>query len=88
MAEVGIDITAQTQKIFTTDAVQASDVVITMGCGDSCPTFPVKSYRDWVLDDPGQARAWKRFARSATRSNRVEALIAELPSQPVASGGC
>ncbi len=54
MAELGIDISAQTPpKILTTDAVQDSDVVITMGCGDTCPIFPPgKSYRDWVLDDP------------------------------------
>ncbi len=53
MAEVGIDISDQTpKKILTTDAVEASDVVITMGCGDTCPIFPGKSYRDWVLEDP------------------------------------
>ena len=52
MAEEGIDISAETPKILTTDAVQASDVVITMGCGDTCPIFPGKRYEDWVLEDP------------------------------------
>lgn len=52
MAEAGIDITDQTPKILTPDAVQASDVVITMGCGDACPVFPGRTYLDWELDDP------------------------------------
>ena len=52
MAEEGIDITGEQPKILTTDAVRASDVVITMGCGDTCPYFPGKRYEDWVLDDP------------------------------------
>ena len=52
MAEVGIDIAAQQPKILTTEAVQASDVVITMGCGDACPIFPGKRYEDWELEDP------------------------------------
>ena len=52
MAEVGIDIADQRPRILTTDAVQASDVVITMGCGDTCPFFPGKRYEDWVLDNP------------------------------------
>ncbi len=52
MAEEGIDITAQTPKILTTDAVKVSDVVITMGCGDTCPIFPGKRYEDWALEDP------------------------------------
>jgi arsenate reductase (thioredoxin) len=52
MAEVGIDITAEEPKILTTEAVKASDVVITMGCGDTCPFYPGKRYEDWVLDDP------------------------------------
>jgi len=52
MAEVGIDIADQQPKMLTTDAVQASDVVVTMGCGDACPIFPGKRYEDWVLDDP------------------------------------
>ncbi|MFJ6607383.1 arsenate reductase ArsC [Streptomyces lydicus] len=52
MAEVGIDLSAQTPKILTTEAVRSSDVVITMGCGDACPIFPGKRYLDWKLDDP------------------------------------
>ncbi|MDC7340289.1 arsenate reductase ArsC [Streptomyces lydicus] len=52
MAEVGIDLSAQTPKILTTEAVRSSDVVITMGCGDACPIFPGKQYLDWTLDDP------------------------------------
>lgn len=52
MREVGIDITAETPKLLTADAVQASDVCVTMGCGDTCPVFPGKRYLDWELDDP------------------------------------
>ncbi|MYW11974.1 phosphotyrosine protein phosphatase [Streptomyces sp. SID2563] len=52
MAEVGIDLSAETPKVLTVEAVQASDVVITMGCGDSCPVFPGKKYLDWPLEDP------------------------------------
>ncbi|HEU4998679.1 MAG TPA: arsenate reductase ArsC, partial [Lapillicoccus sp.] len=68
MAEEGIDITRETPKILTADAVQASDVVVTMGCGDSCPIFPGKRYEDWVLDDPaGQDIATVRAIRDAIR---------------------
>ena len=82
MAEVGIDISTENPKILTTDAVQASDVVITMGCGDTCPVFPGKSYRDWVLDDPaGQGIEAVRPIRDAIRT-KVEALIAELTASP------
>ena len=66
MAEDGIDITAETPKILTTDAVRASDVVITMGCGDTCPIFPGKRYEDWVLDDP----AWQRRGVRAPKPRR------------------
>jgi arsenate reductase len=52
LLEEGIDISAETPKILTTEAVEASDVVITMGCGDTCPFFPGKRYLDWVLEDP------------------------------------
>ncbi|MFE4056320.1 arsenate reductase ArsC [Streptomyces sp. NPDC059096] len=52
MAEVGVDMSAGTPRILTTQAVEASDVVITMGCGDTCPVFPGKTYLDWNLDDP------------------------------------
>ncbi|EID75833.1 MULTISPECIES: arsenate reductase ArsC [Rhodococcus] len=78
MAEIGIDISAQSPKILTPDAVQTSDVVITMGCGDACPVFPGVSYRDWALEDPaGKGVDAVRPIRDEIRS-RVEALIAEL----------
>lgn len=78
MAEVGIDISTQSPKILTADAVQASDVVVTMGCGDTCPYFPGKSYRDWVLEDPaGKGVEAVRPIRDQIRA-RVEDLIAEL----------
>ncbi|WP_433611974.1 arsenate reductase ArsC [Prescottella agglutinans] len=85
MAEVGIDISTQSPKILTVDAVQASDVVITMGCGDTCPVFPGKSYRDWVLEDPaGQGVDAVRPIRDEIKA-KVEALIAELTAQPARS---
>jgi arsenate reductase len=78
MAEEGIDISAETPKILTVDAVRASDVVITMGCGDTCPVFPGKRYLDWTLDDPaGQGVDAVRPIRDEIRK-RVEALIGEL----------
>lgn len=78
MAEPGIDITTATPKILTSDAVQASDVVITMGCGDTCPYFPGVSYRDWKLPDPaGQPLATVRAIRDNI-ADRVQALISEL----------
>ncbi|MES9507029.1 arsenate reductase ArsC [Streptomyces sp. NPDC000609] len=78
MAEVGIDISAETPKILTTDAVRASDVCITMGCGDTCPVFPGKRYLDWQLDDPaGQGVAAVRPIRDEIRT-LVEELIAGL----------
>ena len=78
MAEEGIDISAEQPKILTTDAVKASDVVITMGCGDTCPYYPGKRYEDWVLDDPaGQGIEAVRPIRDEIRS-RIETLIGEL----------
>jgi arsenate reductase len=78
MAEEGIDITAEIPKVLTTDAVQSSDVVITMGCGDVCPIFPGKRYLDWQLDDPaGQGVAAVRPIRDEIRA-RIEKLAAEL----------
>ncbi|BBY06138.1 hypothetical protein MNVI_14560 [Mycobacterium noviomagense] len=78
MAELGIDITANTPKILTGDAVQSSDVVITMGCGDTCPYIPGVSYRDWELDDPaGQPLDAVRAIRDEI-GDHVRALIAEL----------
>ncbi|MGP3955679.1 arsenate reductase ArsC [Nonomuraea sp. 3N208] len=78
MREVGIDITAEEPKVLTVDAVQASDVVITMGCGDACPVFPGKRYEDWKLDDPaGQGIEAVRPIRDEIR-NHIEQLIKEL----------
>ncbi|MER6474279.1 arsenate reductase ArsC [Streptomyces collinus] len=78
MAEVGIDISAESPKILTTEAVQSSDVVITMGCGDACPYFPGKRYLDWQLEDPaGQGVAAVRPIRDEIE-RRVRALLAEL----------
>ncbi|WP_128435362.1 arsenate reductase ArsC [Streptomyces cyaneus] len=78
MAEVGIDVSAETPKILTTEAVQSSDVVITMGCGDSCPIFPGKRYLDWQLEDPaGQGVDAVRPIR-AEIERRVRDLLAEL----------
>jgi len=78
MAEEGIDITGEQPKILTADAVKTSDVVITMGCGDTCPYYPGKRYEDWVLDDPaGQDLDAVRQIRNAIR-DRVERLIGEL----------
>jgi arsenate reductase (thioredoxin) len=83
MAEEGIDITAEQPKILTTEAVEASDVVITMGCGDTCPFYPGKRYEDWVLDDPaGHGIEVVRPIRDEIR-RRVEHLIEEL--QPTAA---
>ena len=78
MREVGIDISEQTPKLLTEDAVQASDVVITMGCGDSCPVYPGTRYLDWDLPDPaGKGIDSVRPIRDEIRS-RVEALLTEL----------
>ena len=78
MAEEGIDIAAEQPKILTTDAVKTSDVVITMGCGDTCPFYPGKRYEDWVLDDPaGQGIEAVRPIRDEIR-RRVENLVEEL----------
>ncbi|WP_054816784.1 arsenate reductase ArsC [Nocardia arizonensis] len=78
MDELGIDITAQFPKVLTYDAVETSDVVITMGCGDTCPVLPGVSYRDWELDDPaGRGVEAVRPIRDEIRT-RVEALITEL----------
>ncbi|MFC5828648.1 arsenate reductase ArsC [Nonomuraea insulae] len=78
MREVGIDITAEQPKILTVDAVEASDVVVTMGCGDACPIFPGKRYEDWKLDDPaGQGIEAVRVIRDQIRT-RIDKLIGEL----------
>ncbi len=85
MLEEGIDMSAEQPKILTDEAVQASDVVITMGCGDTCKFYPGKRYEDWVLEDPaGQGIDSVRPIRDEIR-RRVEDLIAELaPESPLA----
>ena len=81
MAEIGIDITHATPKVLTDNAVETSDVVITMGCGDKCPYYPGVSYRDWKLDDPaGQPIEVVRRIRDEIKQ-RVNDLIEELAPQ-------
>ncbi|MFH8738167.1 arsenate reductase ArsC [Streptomyces sp. NPDC017964] len=81
MHEAGIDISAEAPKILTVEAVRASDVVITMGCGDTCPVFPGKRYLDWKLDDPaGQGVAAVRPIRDAIEA-LVQGLITEIAPQ-------
>ena len=78
MAEVGIDIANNVPKVLTPEAVQASDAVITMGCGDACPFYPGKRYEDWVLDDPaGQGIEPVRIIRDEIKK-RVQELLSEL----------
>ena len=78
MKEVGVDISQETPKVLTADAVRASDVVITMGCGDACPFFPGKRYLDWELTDPaGQPIEVVREVRDEIK-DRVSALVDEL----------
>ncbi|MET8696505.1 arsenate reductase ArsC [Streptomyces bauhiniae] len=78
MAEVGIGLSAQTPKVLTADAVRASDIVITMGCGDACPVLPGRQYLDWSLDDPaGQGVAAVRPIRDDIE-RRIRGLLADL----------
>ncbi|MFB7630351.1 arsenate reductase ArsC [Streptomyces sp. NPDC056149] len=82
MAEKGIDLSAQVPKVLTTEAVQAADAVITMGCGDACPVFPGKKYLDWQLDDPaGRGVDAVRPIREEIE-RRVRALLDDLGIQP------
>ncbi|GAA1407041.1 arsenate reductase ArsC [Kitasatospora putterlickiae] len=84
MAELGIDISDQRPKILTTEAVRASDYVITMGCGDACPYFPGKRYLDWKLDDPaGQGVEAVRPIRDAIKT-LIEDLVAEIDAKHTA----
>ncbi|QMU74780.1 arsenate reductase ArsC [Streptacidiphilus sp. PB12-B1b] len=81
MAEVGVDISHQTPKVLTTEAVQASDYVITMGCGDACPIFPGKKYLNWELEDPaGQGVEAVRPIRDEIRK-LIEGLVAEIDAK-------
>ena len=78
MAEIGIDIANNTPKVLTTEAVEESDAVITMGCGDVCPFYPGKRYEDWVLEDPaGQGIESVRVIRDEIKK-RVERLLSDL----------
>lgn len=83
MLELGIDIRAEKPKVLTTEAVKDSDVVVTMGCGDTCPYFPGKRYEDWVLEDPaGQGVEAVRPIRDEIRT-RILGLLDELGVAPV-----
>lgn len=84
MLERGIDIRAEQPKVLTPEAVEASDVVVTMGCGDACPVFPGKRYEDWELDDPaGQGIEAVRPIRDEIE-RRVRGLLASLDVEAVA----
>ena len=81
MREAGVDISDQKPKVLTTEAVQASDYVITMGCGDACPIFPGKKYLDWALEDPaGQGVEAVRPIRDEIKG-LIEGLIAEIDAK-------
>ena len=82
MAEVGIDLSAAVPKILTTEAVEGSDVVVTMGCGDACPVFPGKRYLDWELDDPAGKSVDEVRAIRDRIDERVKALVSELLNRP------
>ncbi len=82
MSEVGIDLSAAVPKLLTTDAVEGSDVVVTMGCGDACPVFPGKRYLDWELDDPAGRSVDEVRAIRDQIDERVKALVSELLGSP------
>lgn len=85
MAEEGIDMSAAQPKILTDEAVLASDVVITMGCGDACPFYPGKRYLDWELDDPaGKGVESVRPIRDEIKK-RILGLLGELGVEPVSA---
>ncbi len=82
MAEVGIDIRAESPKLWSDETVRAADVVVTMGCGDVCPIYPGKRYEDWELEDPaGRPLSAVRRVRDEIRG-RVETLMDELGVEP------
>jgi protein-tyrosine-phosphatase len=78
MREVGLDLSREFPKPLTTDAVEAADVVVTMGCGDACPVFPGKRYLDWALDDPAGLPPDKVRPIRDEIDRRVQALLADL----------
>ncbi|WBQ05128.1 arsenate reductase ArsC [Kribbella sp. CA-293567] len=83
MTELGLDISQEFPKPLTDDAVRASDVVITMGCGDECPYYPGKRYLDWQLEDPaGQGLSAVRTIRDEI-DTRVRQLLADLTAEAV-----
>jgi arsenate reductase (thioredoxin) len=82
MAEIGIDLSAEQPKRLTTEAVEASDVVITMGCGDACPVFPGKRYLDWELPDPAGRTAEEIRPIRDDIDARVQDLLTELGVAP------
>jgi arsenate reductase (thioredoxin) len=87
MAELGIDISATRPNVLTIDVVRDSDVVVNMGCGDACPIFPGKRFRDWDLEDPaGKDITVVRRVRDEIRS-RVEQLVTELMPERASDGG-
>jgi arsenate reductase len=86
MAELGIDLSAEQPKKLTIDAVEASDVVITMGCGDACPVFPGKRYLDWELTDPAGRTAEEIRPIRDEIDSRVQALLVELGVTRAGSG--
>jgi protein-tyrosine-phosphatase len=83
MQEVGIDITQQFPKAWTDEVVQAADVVVTMGCGDTCPFFPGKRYEDWEVPDPAHASLEEVRAIRDEIRDRVSALMTSLGVRPV-----
>jgi arsenate reductase len=86
MEEIGLDVSRELPKPLTGDAVQAADVVITMGCGDACPIYPGKRYEDWELDDPADADLEGVRRIRADIEGRVRRLLAELTA-PVGAAG-
>jgi protein-tyrosine-phosphatase len=78
MNEIGLDLTREFPKPLTTDAVEAADLVITMGCGDACPVYPGKRYLDWQLDDPAGLPVDQVRPIRDEIDRRVQALLAEL----------
>ncbi|MGG5174487.1 arsenate reductase ArsC [Pseudarthrobacter sp. J1763] len=85
MAEMGLDLSKEYPKPLTDDVVRASEVVVTMGCGDSCPIYPGKRYEDWELTDPaGQSLETIREIRDQIHE-RVKALVASLTTEKAAS---
>ncbi len=78
MEEIGLDVSRERPKPLTGAAVEAADVVITMGCGDACPIYPGKRYEDWELDDPAQADLDGVRRIRDEIAERVRRLVAEL----------